>query len=107
MALPRPPLDQAAMTYVDRPEIADTFVDALRRATFDGVNVRIEFTVNRLDDPQPAVPPTGKALTACRIIIPLTAFLAVSKQFETLVSTLHAKGVLRQIQNPPADGRPN
>jgi hypothetical protein len=95
------------MAYVDRPEIADTFVDALRRATFDGVNVRIELTVNRLDDPQPPAPPTGRALTACRVIIPLTGFLAMAKQFETLINTLHAQGVLRPIQTPPTDGKPN
>ncbi|HTV89201.1 MAG TPA: hypothetical protein VME41_09305 [Stellaceae bacterium] len=95
------------MTYVDRPEIADTFVDSLRRATFDGVNVRIEFTVNRLDDPQPPSRPTGRALTACRVIIPLTGFLAMTKQLDALVNTLRGQGVLRHMQSPPSDGKPN
>jgi hypothetical protein len=95
------------LTYTDRPEIADTFVDNLRRAMFDGANVRIEFTISRLDDPQPPALPTGRAITACRIIIPLTGFLAMTKQFEVLINTLHAQGVLRQIQNTPADRKPN
>ena len=107
MAEPRRSPDPARISYVDRPEIVDTFVDALHRATFDGVNVRLEFTINRLDDPQPPTPPTGKALTACRVIIPLTGFLAMSKQFETLFGTLRAQGVLRQVQNPLSAGKPN
>lgn len=106
MAEGRQSPDPPRLTYVDRPDIADTFVDALRRATFDGVNVRIEFTVNRLEDPQPPSPPTGKALTACRVIIPLMGFLAMAKQFDTLVQTLRAQGVLRQVQPQPG-GKPN
>jgi hypothetical protein len=95
------------MTYVDRPEVAETFVDTLRRAGFDGINVRIEFTVNRLDDPQPPAVPTGQALTACRLVIPLTGFLAMAQQLQTLVNTLRAKGVLRQVQTLQTAGKPH
>jgi hypothetical protein len=99
--------DLPRLTYVDRPEVAETFVDTLRRAGFDGINVRIEFTVNRLDEPQPPAVPTGRTLTACRLIIPLPGFLAMVQQLETLVNTLRAQGVLRQVQTPPTGGKPN
>jgi hypothetical protein len=107
MAESRQPPVAPQITYVDRPEIAETFVDTLRRAGFDGINVRIEFTVNRLDDPQPPAPPTGQALTACRLVIPLTGFLALVQQLDALVKTLQAKGVLRHVQIPQTDGKPN
>jgi hypothetical protein len=107
MAQSRQPPVAQQLTYVDRPEVAETFVDTLRRAGFDGINVRIEFTVNRLDDPRPPAPPAGQALTACRLVIPLTGFLAMVQQLETLVSTLRAKGVLRQVQTPQTEGKPN
>jgi hypothetical protein len=101
------PAGAPQVTYVDRDEVSETFVDSIRRAMFDGMNLRIEFTVNRLDDPQPPAPPTGRALTAARLVIPLTGFVAMVQQLNTLVGTLQAQGVLRQIQTPPTSGRPN
>jgi hypothetical protein len=107
MAESRQPPVAPNITYVDRPEIAETFVDTLRRAGFDGINIRIEFTVNRLDDPQPPAPPTGQAFTACRIVIPLTGFLAMVQQLQTLVNTLRTRGVLRRAQRPQTESKPN
>jgi hypothetical protein len=66
---PLPQQAQAQLTYVDQPEISETFADSLRGLTFDGMNLRLEFVVNRLDEPKPPNPPTGKALTACRLIV--------------------------------------
>jgi len=43
----------ANLTYVDHPDIAETFADAMERLIFDGATVRMEFVVNRLDDPKP------------------------------------------------------
>ena len=41
------------LVYVDRPEVPETFVDSLQRTVIDGVHARMEFVVNRLDDPKP------------------------------------------------------
>lgn len=100
---PTPP----QMTYVDRPEISETFVDSLGRLTFDGIHLRLEFVVNRMDDPQPPAPPTGKALTACRLVIPITGMIDMIGKLQAVMATLQAQGVLRQIQTPPTAGRPN
>jgi hypothetical protein len=43
------PPRQTVMTYVDRPEIPETFADCLGRVTADAVHVRLEFCINRLD----------------------------------------------------------
>ena len=52
---------QAQLTYVGRPEISETFANSLYRISFDAFQVRMEFVVNRLDDPKPQTPPTGKS----------------------------------------------
>jgi hypothetical protein len=100
---PKPP----QMTHVDRPEISETFADSLGRLTFDGIHLRLEFVVNRMDDPNPPAPPTGKALTACRVVIPLPGMIDMVGKLQAVMATLQAQGVLRHIQPPPTAGRPN
>jgi hypothetical protein len=97
----------AQLTYVDRPEVSETFADSLARLTFDGMNLKMEFTVNRMDDPNPPAAPTGKALTACRVVMPLPGMLDMIGKLQAIVAQLQAAGVLRQIANPPTAGRPN
>jgi hypothetical protein len=79
----------------------------LARLTFDGMNLKMEFTVNRMDDPNPPAAPTGKALTACRVVMPLPGMLDMIGKLQAIVAQLQAAGVLRQIANPPTAGRPN
>jgi hypothetical protein len=96
------------LTYVDQPEISETFVDSLGRMMFDGMNVRMEFLVNRLDDPKPPAAPTGRSLTACRIVIPMPGLLDLVNKLGRMVSTLQAQGgPIRTITNPPTAGRPH
>ena len=103
-----PPLPaQQQLTYADRPEISETFADSLAKVMFDGFNVRMEFVVNRLDDPRPPASPTGKAITACRLVIPISGVMAMLGQLNTLIGTLQAQNVLRPISQPPTSGRPN
>jgi hypothetical protein len=97
----------APLTYVDRPEISEAFVDSLYRWTFDNMLVRLEFTVNRMDDPNPPAAPTGKAFTACRVVIPLPGMIDMLGKLQAIVIQLQAAGVLRPITNPPTEGRPN
>lgn len=102
-AIPQPP----QLTYVDRPEISETFADSLGRLTFDGLTLRMEFLVNRMDDPNPPTPPTGRALTACRVVLPLSGVMDMAGKLQMLMAQLQAAGVLRQVQTPPTSGRPN
>jgi hypothetical protein len=95
------------LTHVDRPEISETFVDSLAKVMFDGMNVRMEFVVNRLDDPKPPAAPTGRATTACRLVIPAPGMLDLINKLQMLIATLQAQGALRQIVNPATSGKPN
>ena len=112
MALSQQQLPQAqaqpTLRYVDRHEISETFVDSLRSVMFDGMNLRLEFVVNRMDAPQPPNPPTGAAYTACRVVIPLPGGMGMIGQINTLIANLQAQGLLRPIHAPQGTpGRPN
>jgi hypothetical protein len=98
---------QPMMTYVDRPEVSETFADSCARMTFEGFHVKLEFAVNRLDDPKPPAPPTGKAVTACRLVLPIPGMLDLHAKLTQLVNTLQAQGVLKQISQIPQSGKPN
>jgi hypothetical protein len=38
---------QSQLTYVDRPEVSETFAHFVRRLTIDGVIIHLEFVANR------------------------------------------------------------
>jgi hypothetical protein len=98
---------QPTMTYVDRPEISETFADSCARMTVEGLNAKIEFVVNRMDDPRPPAPPTGKAMTVCRIVIPLPGMIDLHGKLTQLIGALQAKGVIKAIAQLPQSGKPN
>jgi hypothetical protein len=98
---------QPQMTYVDRPEISETFADSLYRISFDSLQIRMEFVVNRFDDPQAGVAPTGKAITACRVVMPLPGMIDMHAKLSAIIQTLQAQNVLRTVTQPPTSGRPN
>ena len=98
---------QPTMTYVDRPEISETFADSCFRLSIEGLNAKIEFVVNRMDDPKPPAPPTGKAMTACRIVLPLPGMIDLHSKLTQLIGVLQAKGVLKLIAQVPQSGKSN
>ena len=98
---PTPQSGQIQMTYVDRLEISETFADSLVRAFFDGITLRMEFVVNRMDDPQPGQPPSGRSITAARLVMPLSSVLDMIARLQTMIGQLQAQGVVRQVHIPP------
>jgi hypothetical protein len=111
--MPNPPLGQfqiqPTVTYVDRPEISETFADSCARVSVEGFNAKLEFIVTRMDDPKPPAPPTGKAMTTCRLVLPLPGVLALHAKLTQIINALQAQGVLSQIAQFPeqSPGKPN
>lgn len=100
------------LTYSDRPEISETFADSVEKLIIDGGVVRIELVVNRMDDPRPPALPTGKKLTACRLILPINGFLDLANKVQGIMGALMSQGLLQQQspQSPPTrppPGKPN
>ena len=107
MTLPQAPL-QVQMTYEDRPEISEPYADLLGRVYHEGITLRLEFIVNRLDNAQSGQPITGKAYTASRVVIPLTAILDMINKLQAIASRLQASGALRPVYDISAGSqKPN
>lgn len=64
---------QPAIRYVDRPDMAETFVDSITGLVFDGQTLRIEFGVTRLDEVKANSQITGRRYPACRLVLPPAA----------------------------------
>jgi hypothetical protein len=111
--MPNPPGQhpvQSRLTYVDRPEISETYADSCARVTVEGLNAKLEFAVNRMEDPKPPAPPSGKALTVSRIVIPIPGLVDLHAKLSQIISTLHAQGVIKVAafpQGPQQSGKPN
>jgi|SRR6266851_1876780 len=95
------------LTYADRSEISETFADSLWRVGFENMLLKMEFVVNRMDDPNPPAAPTGRAMTACRIVIPITGMIDMLGKLQAMMAQLQAAGFITPITNPPTSGRPN
>lgn len=104
----QPPI-QPKMNYVDRPEVFETFADSCARITVEGLNAKLEFAVNRMDDPRPPAPPSGKALTACRLVLPLPGLVDLHAKISQILGALQAQGVIQvtPIAQGSQSGKPN
>ncbi|MDO9338203.1 MAG: hypothetical protein Q7T61_17565 [Caulobacter sp.] len=78
-------------TYVDRPDLAETFADKAHRLTFDGRTLRIEFCVER-----PADDAGGKVATpACRLVLDLDGAVDLFNKINTLQAAMESRGVIK------------
>jgi hypothetical protein len=81
---------------VDRPEVAETFADAITSLVFDGQSLRIEFGVTRLDEVKAGMPITGRRYTACRLVLPPAAAVDLINRMQQTGTALTQAGVTRQ-----------
>jgi hypothetical protein len=94
----QPPEQAAAqpkLAYLDRIDIAETFVDSVARVTFDGATLRVEFAVNRAGDQRQPGQGTGRAVTACRLVMPASGMLDLFGRLSALMNALQQQGVLK------------
>jgi len=92
-----------ATTFVDSPELGETFGDSIRVVWFDGNTWRIEITVIRIE---PAAPPQPVASTqhpTCRLVLSATAGLDLLNKLTEVAASLEQQGILKrnQTQGPP------
>jgi hypothetical protein len=85
---------------IDRPEVAETFADAVSGLIFDGQTLRIEFAVTRLDDVKPNVPITGRRYPACRVVLPPAAAVDLINRMQQIATALTQNGVAKVAPQP-------
>jgi hypothetical protein len=92
---------QPNLRYVDRPEVNETFDDTVGKVFFDGSVAQIDFLVSRWDEAKPPAPATGKALTACRLVLSAKGLIELIDRVDQLRGALEADGMLRRSDGAP------
>jgi len=91
-------------TYVDLPDLAETFADSIGGAFFDGHLLRIEFCVGRLDPTKAQSAPTGRRFPACRLVLSTTAAVELMNTMQRMGAALVKAGVLKATPAQAASG---
>jgi hypothetical protein len=82
----------AELTYQNRPDINETYVDTLETIVFDGSAIRMEFVVHRFDPPRSGGAPSGCRVTASRLVLPLGAAMNLQSQLSSMLSAAAEEG---------------
>ena len=80
---------------VDRPEISETYGDAIRTVWFDGA-WRIEVDVLRLNTHTGAEGMAATQYPSCRLVLSVAAGLALIQKLNELAKELEANGTIRR-----------
>ncbi|MBV8753736.1 MAG: hypothetical protein JO328_12830 [Hyphomicrobiales bacterium] len=89
MALPK-------LRYQDIPDLSETFADSIGQWIFDGQNLRIEFTVTRLDPGGARDQPTGRRLPAARMVLTPLCAVELIRQCQQLMAALEKAAATAQ-----------
>lgn len=89
---------QPRTEYIDRPELAETFVDIIRHVTFDGATVRAELGVTRFDEATTATPAVAKQYTACRLVLRPDAAVDLFVRLQRLIALMEQRGIVKREQ---------
>ena len=86
---------------VDRPEVSETYGDAIRAVWFDGT-WRLEIDVTRLDASKGAADSmTATQYPSCRLVLSVAAGLTLLDRLTQLAKELESNGTLKRSAVPP------
>jgi hypothetical protein len=83
------------ITDVDRPEVAETFVDSLALSTFDGAAARLTFCVLRMQEPQPGKAAEFKRYPVCRMVLTPDATVELFNRLNQMMGALQKLGLVK------------
>ena len=92
-----PDISTPNLKYLDRPDVAETFADSLERVTFDGMSIRMEFVVNRIESSGLKAAPIGSRVTAARLVLPIAGVAQLLSQLTQVMAALKQQGALNDI----------
>lgn len=75
-------------TYVDLPEISETFADSLHGMFFDGQTLRLTFAISRMDPSPPPNVTGGKKYPVCRLVLTLPTAADLTNRLNQLTATI-------------------
>jgi len=91
------------LQYHDRPDVLETFADAVGPWSFDGNTLRIEFMVTRMDPARKDEPRTGRQYPVCRLALTASGAVDLINHCSQLVAALEKTGLLKKSEKAPAD----
>jgi len=101
-------------TFVDRPEVMETFVDHVRITTWHDNTLRLELCVTRVDDPTPAGElPTAHIYPVARLALTATAGVQLQEMVGKWFAMMEAQGAIQRTppvpppMTPPSPTKPN
>ena len=94
------------LTYVNRPEISETYVDGLQLIFFDGHSVKIELVAYRFETPKPPAPPSGQKITAARLVLSPQAAEALLNGLSQIAAAVQQEAKV-QSQSPVKPSKPH
>lgn len=84
----------------ERPELSETFADSLGVSTFDGMTVRLELCVTRLDLPQKEKEPSASRSPACRLVLSPDVAVELYNVLQGMVAAMEKKGLIKKREQP-------
>lgn len=89
-------IDKKLTTYIDCPEVNETFVETVESMSLDDYCLRIELSVTRLDVKKGTRPPSGNRYPACRLVMPASAVVDLYNQLLQIVNAMEKKGKVKK-----------
>ncbi|HTP90950.1 MAG TPA: hypothetical protein VMJ52_04400 [Xanthobacteraceae bacterium] len=95
-----PERQAATIRYLDRPEIEETFADAVTGLVFDGQTLRVEFGVTRFDEVKANSPISGRRYPTCRLVLSPAAAVELINRMQQIAAALAQAGVVKAAPRP-------
>jgi hypothetical protein len=102
-------IDKKLTTYLDRPELNETFIDTVEGISVDNHCLRIELSVTRLDVKKRTSPPSCCRYPASRLVMPASTVVDLYNQLTQIVNAMEKKGKVKKgpqgpavVQRPPS-----
>jgi hypothetical protein len=89
------------ITFVDRPEVTETFSDSIRGLSFDGQTMRIDFCTIRMDPPSSPETRTGRQYPACRMVLTPNAAIDLYGRLQQIIKALEKSGAIQRTPPTP------
>jgi len=92
------------VTYLDLPDLPETFADSVRFIGFDGQTWRIELMVTRIQPEQIKPGAAGVPATqtpSCRLVLTVAAGLDLLNKLTQTADALEKQGILKRNQPAP------
>ena len=82
------------VTYIDIPDVFETFVDSVNTFTLEGQITRMELCVTRIGEINPPKEPSPKRYPACRLILTPEAVVDIHNRLKGMISIMEKTGVI-------------